>query len=126
MVPFNFYEPIPHDADCLHTATPLPRHRPPHPSGIAIRKLKIRDGQGFRLVQAIWVVERGDFDVMILTETKISTTTYCQNRLRYKATFLMARASSAWGAQGGVRTVKRKRPIGWGIDGNYPFYIKTE
>ena len=47
--------------------------RPPHPPGIAIRTLNIWDGRGFGLAQAIWAVEHGGFDVMLLTETKIQS-----------------------------------------------------
>ena len=38
--------------------------RPPHPPGLAIGTLNIRDGWGFGLAQAIWEVERGGFDVL--------------------------------------------------------------
>ena len=110
---FIFYRLIPHGAGRLHTAPP--RRRPPHPTRIAIRALNILDGRGFGLAQAIWAVERGGFDVMLLTETKISTMVYCRNRLRYEVTCSTTRPSSARGAQGSVGLVTRERPVRWGI-----------
>ena len=68
------------------------------------------------MAQDIREVERGGFDVMILTETKISTTAYCQNRLRYKVTCSAVRPSSARVAQGGVGLVTKERLVGWGIE----------
>ena len=59
---------------------------PPLPLGLVIGALNIQDGQGFGLVQAIWAVERGKFDVVVLTKTKISMTAYCRNRLGYEVT----------------------------------------
>ena len=54
--------------------------------------------------------------MMLLTDMKISTTTYCQNRLGYKVNCSMARLSSAGGSQVGVGLVTRERPVGWGIE----------
>ena len=78
--------------------------------------LNIRDGWGFRLAQAIRAVERGGFDVMLLTKTKIQLEAYSHNRLGFIVTCLAAWPSSAGGAQGGVGLVTRERPVGWGID----------
>ena len=64
-------------------------------------------------------MERGGFDVMFLIEKKISTTTYCRNRLGDDMTSLAARPSSAGGAQGGVGLVTRLRPAGWGIESTH-------
>ena len=83
---------------------------------LAIRTLNIEDGGGFGQAQAIRAVERRGFDVMILTETKISTTVYCRNRLGYEVTCSTAQPTSAGGAQGGVGLVMIERPVGWGID----------
>ena len=80
MIPLTFVRPITHGADHLHTA-PLPRLRPLRPPILAIRTLNIWDGRGFGLAQAILMVESGLFHVMILTETKISMTAYCRNRM---------------------------------------------
>ena len=92
------------------------RYRPPRPPGIAIGTLNISDGQFFGLAQAIRAVERGGFDVMLLTETKISTTAYCWNRLGYEVTCLTALPSRSGGAQGGVGLVFRERPVGSGVE----------
>ena len=45
-------------------------------------------------MQAIQVVECRGFYMMLLTNTKIYTTVYCQNWLRYKVTFLTVQLSS--------------------------------
>ena len=75
----TFYPPIPHGANHPHTAPPPSRLWPQLPYGIVIGTLNIWDGQGFSLAQAIKEVERGVFDVMLLTNMKISTTAYFWN-----------------------------------------------
>ena len=50
---------------------PLTGHRPQRPSNIDISTLNIWDGRGFGLVQAIQSVERGGFDLMLLTDIVI-------------------------------------------------------
>ena len=65
---------------------------------------------------AIWVMERGGFDVMILTKVKIFTTAYCRNRIRYKAACLTVWTNSAGGSQGSARLVTREKPVGWRIE----------
>ena len=115
-MPFIFYRPIPYGADRLPTAPLLPRRRPPRPPRIAIRTLNIQDGRGFGMAQAIQAVDRGSFDMMLLTKTKISTTVYCQNRLGYEVNCSSAHPSSAGVYQGGVIIVTRERPVGWGIE----------
>ena len=76
-MPFTFYQPTPPGADRLHTAPPPLRSRPLRSPGTAIKTLSIRYGQGFGMAQAIQALERGGFNVMILTYTKISTSEYC-------------------------------------------------
>ena len=61
-------------------------------------------------------MERGGFDVMLLTETKIRSEAYSQNFLGYDVTCSAARPSSAGEAQGRVGIVTRERTVGWGID----------
>ena len=53
---------------------------------------------------------------MILTETKIQTKAYNHNQLGYNVTCLVARISSAGGAQGSVGLVTREQPDEWGIE----------
>ena len=116
-MPVTFYRPIPHGANRLHTAPlPPPRRRTPCPPRITIGNLNIRDVRLFGLVQSIRAVESRVFGVMLLTETKISTTAYFRNRLSYNMTFLVARMISDGGAKGGVGLVTSERPVGWGID----------
>ena len=116
MTPLAFSQPIPHGADRLHTAPPRLCLRPPYPPGLAIRTLNIRYGRGFGLAQAIWAVERGGLDVMLLTKTKIYTPSYFRNWLGCDMTFPAVRPTSNRGYQGGVGLVTRDRTIGWGVE----------
>ena len=70
-MPLTFSRPIPYGADRLHTAMSTPLRCPQRTPGLAIGTLNIQDGWGFGLAQAIRAVERGGFDMMLLTETKI-------------------------------------------------------
>ena len=81
----KFYQPIPHGADRLHTVPP-PRLRHPCPTRLFIETQNILDGWGFGMVQVILDVERGGFGLILLTETKIYTTAYCQKQLGCKMT----------------------------------------
>ena len=118
-IPLTFYRPIPHGADRLNTAPPLPHRQPPLPPGIAIGTLNIQDFRGFRMVQAIRALGRGGFDVTILAETKISMADYCRNRLGYEVTCSTAWPSSAEGDKGGIWLVTKERPVGWGIESTF-------
>ena len=53
---------------------------------------------------------------MLLTKTNIQLEAYSCNHLGYAMTCFAARLSSAGGAKDGVGLLKRKRPVGWGID----------
>ena len=68
------------------------------------------------MAQAIQAVDRGGFDMMLLTKTNISTTVYCRNRLEYVVKCSAERPSSAGGYQGGIEIVTKERPVGWGIE----------
>ena len=68
------------------------------------------------MAQAIQAVERGVFDVMLLTKTKIQSETYLHNRLGYNLTCSAARPSSARGTQGRVGMVTSERPVVWRIE----------
>ena len=115
-MPLTSYQPIIYGSDRLNIALPPPCRWPQCSPGISIGTLNIRYGRGFGLAQAILTVERGVFDVMLLTKTKIQKEAYSHNRLGYDVTCLTARPSSAGGAQGGIGTMKRERSIGWGIE----------
>ena len=80
-MPLTFSQLILHGANRLNTPPPPPLRRPPCQTRLAIGTLKIRDGRGLRLVQAIRAVEIGGVEVMLMTETKIQTEAYSQNRL---------------------------------------------
>ena len=115
-MPLNFSWPIPHSADCLHTASPPPSRLPWRLPGLAIRTLNIRDGRGFGMVQAIRAVECGGFDVMLLTDTKILLEAYLNNCLGYNVTCLVARLSSTRGEQVCVGLETMEMPVGWGVE----------
>ena len=68
------------------------------------------------MAQAIRAVERGFFDVIMMTETKIKSEAYSHNRLGYDVTCSMAHPSSAGGDQSGLRMVMRERLIDQGIE----------
>ena len=50
---------------------PLPQRRPPRPMVINLGMYNIRDGCGFALPQVIQDVDKGNYDLMLLTETNI-------------------------------------------------------
>ena len=70
-MPLTFSWPIPYGADRLYMAPPLSLFQPQRPLELAIGTLNPRCVQGFGLVQAIWLVERGGFDVILLIKTKL-------------------------------------------------------
>ena len=89
-MPLTFSRPISHGADHLHTPPSLSCRRPGRLPRITIGTLDIWDGWGFSLAQAIRAVERGGFDVMLLTETKIQSEEYLHNHLGYGMTCFAA------------------------------------
>ena len=60
----------------------------------------IRDSCVFGLSQAIRAVEQGNYDLVILTETKIPDAVYCHNFLGYDAVYSKATVTAAGGSQG--------------------------
>ena len=76
MMPIYLTQTISHVGDHLHME-PLPPHQmTQRPWVISLRNLNIRDVQGSGLTQAIQEVHIGSFDLMILTETKITDQDY--------------------------------------------------
>ena len=55
----------------------------PHPWGLSIGTLNIRDGRISGLAQVIRLVHISGFGLMILTETKITDQDYCLRSLGY-------------------------------------------
>ena len=60
-------------------APPTPRSSPPHPPWINLGTYNIQDGRGLGLHQAIQAVHLRNYDLMLLTETKITDEAYCHN-----------------------------------------------
>ena len=76
----SFTHPIWHGANRIHLEFPPPHHRIPRPPGIAIVIINIWNGRGFRIAQVVRAVELGSFNLMVLTETKISIVAYFCNQ----------------------------------------------
>ena len=112
----TFLRLIPYGANRLHMTTLPPRRWNMCPPRLAIRKLNTWYNWGFGLAQAIWAVERGGLGVMLLTKTKIYTTSYFRNWLGCNMTCSAVRPTSDRGYQGGVGLVTRDRTIGWGVE----------
>ena len=74
---------INHGWYCFHTAPPPLHQRTLIPQGISLGTLNIHDGWGYGLAQAIQELHIGSFDLMILTETKITDQDYCLRSLGY-------------------------------------------
>ena len=97
-----FTHPFSHGREHIYTAPPQLRHKPPFPRGLNLGVYNIRNGRGFGLDQSIWAVQLIRYDVMMLTETKISDEAYCHTWLGCDMVCFLASATSARGAQGGV------------------------
>ena len=82
-MPIYFTLLIIHGGDYLHMSLPPQRLWPPRTWGLSLGKFKICDGLGFMLAQDIWAARICGFDIMILTETKITDQDYCCNRMGY-------------------------------------------
>ena len=106
-----FARPLCHVVDRLHTAPP-----PPPPRGLSLGTYNIRYARGSGLAEAIWLVQLGSFNVMLLTKTNITSKEYFHNRIFYDMLCLPEFTTDTEGAQGGVGLVVRERPQGWSVD----------
>ena len=111
-MPLQFTQPIHHGLDPLHTTPPQPK-RPP---GLNIGTYNIRDGRAYGLPQAIRAVQLGNYDFMVVTETKIQDQVYCKNRLGYDVVVSQATPGPNGGAQGGVGLITREDKEGWDVE----------
>ena len=68
----------------------------------------IWDSCGFELLQAIRDVEKYNYNLMILNETKIFDEIYCHNRLGYDVVCSKKTVIAAEGDQGGVELALRE------------------
>ena len=87
-MPICFNQYIDHGGDRLHMSPPPPRLRPPQPHVLSLKTFKLRNKWDIGLAQAIQVVQISIFDLMILTDTKITYQSYCLNRLVYNVVCL--------------------------------------
>ena len=71
-----YTEPVRHDGDHLNLVLLTPQHRLPRYMGLNLGKYNIWYGRGFVLPQTIHTVEQGNYNFILLTETKIPDTVY--------------------------------------------------
>ena len=60
-----------------------PTRRTPLCQGLTLRNYHIRDGQGYGLVEAVWVARSGGLYLLIFLETKIVNKAYCWSKFGY-------------------------------------------
>ena len=111
-----FTQPIRKDAEWLNLAPPPLRLRPPRPMGLKLWTHNIQEGCGFRPPQEVWAVEWGNYNLILLTETKIPDAVYWHNRLRYKNICSKETVTTDMGSHGRFRMVSQERPEGWVFD----------
>ena len=93
--------------------------RPPHPQLLSIRKFNICNGPGFGRTQAIRSAQIGGFNIIILTDTKITDQAYWHSRLSYNVVCLSEITTDYSGVQGRVVLVIRDLPKGWSVDSTH-------
>ena len=76
-MPIYFTHHIRRVRDLLNMVPPPLQLRPTYPPCLNHLMYNIRYGQGFILPQAIWAVQLGNYDLMLLTETNIPYGVYC-------------------------------------------------
>ena len=111
----SFTQSIRHGANRIHLATQVTRCRPPLPPRLAIRTLNVCNRRVFGIAQAVQAFEVGSFDLIILIETKISTTAYCRNRLGYEIFYSTVRTATSGEAHGGVVLVLQYQTTVWSL-----------
>ena len=74
-------DPIYHGSYYIYTAPHLLLDNLTRPPGLDLGAYNISDAWGFGLAQAIWEVQLGNCDLIMLAETKISDKAYCHNQL---------------------------------------------
>ena len=105
---------IRHGRDRLHMAPQ--RRQSLRPQGLSLRTFNIRNGQVYRIKQAIRAARIGRFDLKIMMETKINGQPYCCNRMGCDMVCSQAITMAADDAQGGVGLVVQYQPQVWIIE----------
>ena len=81
--------------------------------GLNLGTYNILDSCGFELPQAIQAVKRGNYDLKLLTDTKILDKVYRCNCLGCEIVFSRATATASGGAHGGLGILFLDKPEGW-------------
>ena len=115
-MPICFTQPIRNVRDCLYMALPPRRCWSLHPQGLSLGTFNTRNGRGFRLAYEIRAVQISSFDLMIMTETKITDQAYLCNMMVYDVMFLEDITMKGGGVQGGVVLVIWEQTRGWSIE----------
>ena len=100
-MPICFTQPIRNVRDCLYMALPPRRCWSLHPQGLSLGTFNTRNGRGFRLAYEIRAVQISSFDLIIMTETKITDQAYLCNMMVYDVMFLEDITMKGGGVQGG-------------------------
>ena len=82
-MPICITQPLHHVNDRLHTAPPPLRRRPTCPTRLNLGTYYIWYGCIFGLLQEFRAVQLGNYNVMLLTETKIPDEVYCKYCIGY-------------------------------------------
>jgi hypothetical protein len=109
----QFTQPITHCNDPLHTQ---PVTKSPKPPSITIGTYNIRDSQNSGLAAAVRAIQLGNYNLAILTETKIPDNIYTKHCLDYHVVCSQATPGPNGGAQGGIALCTRQQPEGWEIE----------
>ena len=99
-IPICFTRQLCHSDDQIQTALPPLRLWPNCPPGLNLGKYDIWDGHGFRLLHEIWAVQLGNYDVILLMETKILDYVYCRNRIKHDVVCSKVTPTAAGGERG--------------------------
>ena len=82
------------------------------PWGLSLMIYHICDAFGSRITQAIWAARIGGFNLMSLTDTKITDQSYCQKSMGYNMVCLKEITTEEGNAQEGVEMIVWDQPQG--------------
>ena len=82
----------------------------PLPMEINLGTYNIWDGQAFGLPKVVWVVQKGNYNIMLLMDKKIHDGVYCCNRLGYDVSCSMSKETDGDRENFRVGIVSRESP----------------